>query len=80
MYNVIVKHGTSPLLLGFPHVGTYVPNNVKANLNSRGKILSDTDWHLDTLYEGLIDDVTTVCAKFHRYVIDPNRDPLGVSL
>ncbi len=80
MDNVIVKQGNSPLLLGFPHVGTYVPNNVKANLNSRGKILSDTDWHLDTLYEGLIDDVTTVCAKFHRYVIDPNRDPLGVSL
>ena len=32
------------------------------------------------LYDGLLPDVTTVRATFHRYVIDANRDPGGGSL
>lgn len=78
--NVIVKQGNSPLLLGFPHIGTFLPEDLKSHLNERGKTLSDTDWHIDKLYDGLVDNVTTVSAKFHRYVIDPNRDPSGQSL
>lgn len=72
--------GTSPIILGFPHTGTDVPLAVWERLNDNGKILADTDWHIHTLYDGLLDNVTTVRATFHRYVIDANRDPAGVSL
>lgn len=75
-----VTQGSSPVILGFPHTGTDVPANVYARLNDRGRILADTDWHIDDLYDGLLDNVTKVRATFHRYVIDANRDPAGVSL
>ncbi len=72
--------GDSPLVLGLPHTGTYVPPDIKARLNDRGRELADTDWHIDRLYDGLLPGATTVRATFHRYVIDANRDPSGVSL
>jgi formiminoglutamase len=75
-----VRKGISPIILGFPHTGTDVPAAVWDRLNDNGRLLADTDWHIHTLYEGLLDDVTTVRATFHRYVIDANRDPAGVSL
>ena len=77
---VKVKSGNSPLVLGLPHVGTLLTKQVNDSLNDRGRILSDTDWHIDRLYDGLIDDISTVSATFHRYVIDLNRDPSGRSL
>lgn len=57
-----------------------MPDAVASMLNDNGRKLADTDWHVDRLYDGLIPDVTTVTANFHRYVIDANRDPDGVSL
>ena len=75
-----IIRGDSPVVLGLPHTGTYVPAEVAAKLNARGRGLDDTDWHIDRLYEGLLPDVTSVRAVFHRYVIDANRDPSGVSL
>lgn len=77
---VEVTKGDSPIVLGLPHTGTYVPREVQAKLNARGRALTDTDWHIHTLYEGLLPGATTVRARFHRYVIDANRDPSGVSL
>ena len=77
---VEVKRGISPIILGFPHTGTEIPPDVHARLNENGQLLADTDWHIDQLYDGLLQDVTTVRATFHRYVIDANRDPAGVSL
>lgn len=75
-----VKRGTSPVILGLPHTGTDVPEDIWARLNDNGRILADTDWHIHQLYDGLLDNVTTVRASFHRYCIDANRDPEGVSL
>jgi len=75
-----VRQGTSPVILGFPHTGTNVPPAIWDRLNDNGKILADTDWHIHTLYDGLLADATTVRATFHRYVIDANRDPDGSSL
>lgn len=80
MTPVIVEQGDGPLILGFPHVGTWVPDAVRATLNDEGRVLRDTDWHVDELYAGLLPGVTTVRATFHRYVIDANRDPAGTSL
>lgn len=80
MTPVSVSCGSSPVVLGLPHTGTFVPDDVWAKLNENGRKLSDTDWHIDRLYEGLIANVTTVKANFHRYVIDANRDPEGASL
>jgi N-formylglutamate deformylase len=80
MTPVEVKRGEGPIVLGLPHTGTFVPADIFARLTPLGETLSDTDWHIDRLYEGLIDGVTTVRANFHRYVIDANRDPSGASL
>lgn len=75
-----MTEGAGPLILGLPHTGTWVPPEVGQRLNAEGRRLADTDWHIDTLYQGLVPDVTVVRANFHRYVIDANRDPSGASL
>lgn len=75
-----VRQGGSPVILAFPHTGTYVPEAVAARLNENGRLLADTDWHIHRLYDGLLADATTVRATFHRYCLDANRDPSGDSL
>ena len=80
MNPVEVVRGDGPVVLGLPHTGTFLPSGIAARLNSRGKGLDDTDWHLHTLYDGLLSSATSVRATFHRYVIDANRDPEGASL
>jgi len=75
-----VHQGASPVIIAFPHTGTTVPAEIWARLNDNGRILADTDWHIHDLYAGLLPDATTVRAVHHRYVIDVNRDPSGVSL
>lgn len=80
MNPVEIHQGDSPIVLGLPHTGTYVPDAILADLNPRGRGLDDTDWHIHTLYNGVLDGATTVRATFHRYVVDSNRDPSGISL
>ncbi len=80
MRPVSIVQGSGPIVLGLPHTGTFVPDDVAARLNENGRKLADTDWHIDRLYAGQHPDVTTVRANFHRYVIDANRDPAGESL
>lgn len=75
-----LHQGNSAVILGLPHTGTDIPDDIRVRLNDRGRLLTDTDWHIHTLYEGLIEGATTVRATFHRYVIDANRDPSGASL
>lgn len=77
---VTVTRGNGPLVLAVPHSGTWLPDDVSKRLNALGRVISDTDWHVDRLYDGLVPDVTIVRACFHRYVIDANRDPSGKSL
>lgn len=80
MTRVEVTQGDSPVVLGMPHTGTWLPDAVRVALNDRGRSLSDTDWHIDRLYDGLLPGATVVRATFHRYVIDANRPPDGASL
>lgn len=77
---VEVVRGDGPLVLGLPHTGTELPPEIAERLNARGRALTDTDWHVDRLYGGLIDGVTSVRTRIHRYVIDVNRDPSGANL
>ncbi len=77
---VELSRGDSPLVLGLPHTGTDLPDDVADALNETGRKLADTDWHIHELYDGLVDGVTTVRTTVHRYVIDVNRDPSGASL
>lgn len=80
MTPVEVTRGDGPVVLGVPHSGTFVPADIWQRLTPLGQKRADTDWHVDRLYEGLLPGVTMVRANFHRYVIDANRDPEGVSL
>ncbi len=75
-----VHQGAGPIVLGLPHTGTFVPDEIAQALNENGHKLADTDWHIDRLYADILPEVTTVRANFHRYVIDANRDPAGTSL
>ncbi|MEY8828358.1 N-formylglutamate deformylase [Sedimentitalea sp. XS_ASV28] len=80
MTPVEIIRGDGPIVLGLPHTGTGLPDDVMVRLNARGRGLDDTDWHIHRLYDGLLPDATTVRATFHRYVIDANRDPSGANL
>lgn len=80
MQPVHVSQGDSPVILAFPHVGTCLPDSVATRLNPEGLLRRDTDWHIHSLYDGLLAGVTTVTATQSRYVIDLNRDPSGASL
>lgn len=80
MTPVEVVQDESPVVLGLPHTGTWMPELAFARLNARGQALADTDWHIDRLYDGLLPGATVVRATFHRYLIDANRDPSGQSL
>lgn len=75
-----IIRGDSPVILGQPHSGLYIPPEIEAKLNDAGRARLDTDWRVDRLYDGLLENATIVRAEFHRYVIDANRDPSGKSL
>jgi N-formylglutamate deformylase len=79
--NVVdIREGDSPVVLGQPHGGMHVPGAILARLNATGQGLADTDWHIGRLYDGLLPGATFVSSNIHRYVVDANRDPSGVSL
>jgi N-formylglutamate deformylase len=80
MRPVETVRGNAVVVLGMPHAGTWLPDGVLAGLNARGREMTDTDWHVDRLYDGLLPETTVVRAYFHRYLIDANRDPQGESL
>ncbi len=80
MNPVEIHRRNGPVILGLPHTGLHVPEEIESRLNDTGRALADTDWHIHKLYDHLLPDATTVRATFHRYVIDANRDPSGKSL
>lgn len=75
------RHGSSPLIVSMPHVGTFVPHSVGRTLNDCAVQRPDTDWHLPRLYDFLESlDATVITATHSRYVIDVNRPPDGANL
>lgn len=75
------RAGSRPLLISMPHVGTYLPPCVAERLTDTARLMQDTDWHLERLYEFADECGASVLIATHsRYVIDLNRPPDGSSL
>jgi N-formylglutamate deformylase len=76
-----LRHGTAPLLVSMPHVGTWLPEAIAARLTPIARTVPDTDWHLDRLYDFLDDMGASVLVATHsRYVVDLNRPEDDASL
>ena len=69
-----LNRGSLPLLVSFPHNGSWIPDEVQERMTEAGRQSADTDWFLDRLYDfPEIENATRVVAKVSRYVIDFNR-------
>jgi N-formylglutamate deformylase len=66
-----------PLVVSIPHGGTWLPDEVKAQLASPAMLAQPmTDWHLPLLYDFLPElGATTIFATASRFVVDLNRPP-----
>ena len=75
------KAGDAPMLLSMPHVGTDIPDEVAAHMAPCALAKADTDWHLAELY-AFADrlGISTLSARWSRYVIDLNRPPENTNL
>lgn len=66
--------GSSPLLISIPHMGTFVPADIKKRMTMDALRLPDTDWHVDKLYWFAQEmGASMLMATHSRYVIDLNR-------
>jgi N-formylglutamate deformylase len=76
-----VQQGAAPLLLCMPHTGTEIPATAADALVSPWLARKDTDWWIERLYAFAAQlGASVVRTAISRTVIDPNRDPSGVSL
>ena len=88
MYNSVTdqpaftcRRGTAPRLISMPHVGPYIPAAIAERMTEQARLVSDTDWHLQILYDFAQELGASILAATHsRYVIDLNRPPDGSSL
>lgn len=68
--------GSVPLLLSIPHCATQLPPEIAATMTPAALELTDTDWHVDTLYDFAGDmGIGVIRPRYSRYVIDLNRPP-----
>jgi len=73
--------GTVPLLISVPHCGTVLPDAIAARLTADARMLHDTDWHVDRLYDFAASlGIGMIAATHSRLVVDLNRDPTGTPL
>jgi N-formylglutamate deformylase len=73
--------GDRPLLISFPHSGTFVPQDLAARLTREARDLPDTDWFVPELYHFHRELGASVIRATHtRYVVDLNRPPDGAPL
>ena len=71
-----LARGRLPLLVSFPHSGTYVPPEMASRMTEAGLALPDTDWHVPLLYPFLDElGASRLVATHSRYVVDLNRAP-----
>ncbi len=68
--------GAAPLLISFPHSGTYLPPALAQRLRPEVRDLPDTDWFVPELYDFRRELGASVLRATHsRYVVDLNRPP-----
>lgn len=73
--------GSVPLLISMPHNGEDIPPAIAENMTKKAKLVPDTDWYKDKLYDFAVAmGAYILMPKYNRYVIDLNRDPQGVDL
>lgn len=66
--------GTAPLLISVPHMGIFVPPDIKRRMTEPALKLADTDWHVDELYGFALEMGASLLTPTHsRYVVDLNR-------
>lgn len=72
-----IVEGEGPLVVSMPHVGTLLPAEVAETMTEAGRAVPDTDWHVDRLYEPVLDElgIPRIAAVFSRYTVDLNRGP-----
>ncbi len=69
-----LTRGTGPLLVSLPHVGTHIPEALRARFVDRALQVEDTDWHLDRLYAFAADlGASLLVPRCSRFVVDLNR-------
>ncbi|BDT61128.1 N-formylglutamate deformylase [Massilia varians] len=75
------KAGRLPMLVSMPHAGTDIPDEVASSMAPCATARADTDWHLPELY-GFLEEmgVSTISARWSRYLIDLNRPPENTNL
>lgn len=75
------KAGRLPMLVSMPHAGTDIPDEVADTLAPCAAARADTDWHLPELY-GFLEEmgISTISARWSRYLIDLNRPPENTNL
>ncbi len=57
-----------------PHIGTFLPPDVKERMTDAALRLPDTDWHVDKLYWFAVEMGASLLMPTHsRYVVDLNR-------
>ena len=71
-----------PFILSVPHCGIDFPDEIVKNyIPEMIKSPDDTDWFVHQLYSFAAEmGITTIYAKFSRWVIDLNRDPKSLPL
>jgi N-formylglutamate deformylase len=73
--------GSMPLIINVPHDGREIPADIGAKMTAEALALPDTDWHIRDLYDFAHEmGATVTSARYSRYVVDLNRDPVGKSL
>lgn len=63
MQPVEVIRGDGSIVLGLPHTGTHLPEEVFSNLTPLGQRLEGTDWHVHRLYGGFLDDCHSIRSR-----------------
>jgi N-formylglutamate amidohydrolase len=76
------RRGSLPVLISFPHSGTYLPQALRARLTAEGQAVPDTDWFVPELYGRCLASlpVHVLQATHSRYVVDLNRPADGAAL
>jgi N-formylglutamate amidohydrolase len=68
------KKAECPVLVSIPHAGVQLPDTLTDQFTSAARLLPDTDWFIDRLYDFLNETpVGVLCAEYSRYVVDLNR-------